>query len=328
VLLSILSSSSITAFALLYLFLKHPEKVERWIAILSRAAARLSERAAKTHMAADIQSTIDERRKKLNIHEGILAYGVSVKWTDADQIQTDLRENKIVVMMRPYTSQARNLAHVVSVYVPGALLPKCRRYVEPNLMSGIDHTISKSVLEKNPPALEYYLTEIMSHISDEVRSYIEKMDKVHQHGSLTRMLLPELRRLNMLYPQEPDYRVPKETAELARLVYEFASKEPGVDVSPSYVGTHIKMAIVMVAKAEKVLLEGTASHLTFMEGALDQGIDHFYVVSTGPLIKYAKGLVKDSLERLNLMKVHEEEYDGSFRGRITKMFCALLLSAS
>jgi len=59
-------------------------------------------------------------------------------------------------MMQPYQSQARNLAHIVSVYVPRALLPKARRYVEPNLMSGIDHTISKFILKG-----KYYCIRIL-----------------------------------------------------------------------------------------------------------------------------------------------------------------------
>lgn len=326
--LSTISSSLATALILLYLFLKYPEKVEKWVAMSARAIARFNERAARTHMAADIQSTIDGRRKKLNTSEEILPYGVKVKWTDADRIQTDLKENRVVVMMRPYQSQSKNLAHIVSVYVPGTLLPMARRYVEPNLMSGIDHVISKSILEKNPTALEYYLSEIMSQVSNGVRSHIAKMDRVHEQGCLTRMFLPELKRLTILYPKEPDHKVFGETVELEGLLYEFITREPGVDVSPSYLATHIKMAIVIVARPERIFLERTDAHLRFMQGALLRGIDHFYVVSTGPFIKYAKDLIKDSQQKLNLFKAYEEEYEGNFRGRMTKMFCALLVSAS
>jgi hypothetical protein len=175
------------------------------------------------------------REKKLNVHEEILPYGVSVKWTNVDEIQTDLKENRVVIMMQSYQSQARNLAHIVSVYVPRALLPKARRYVEPNLMSGIDHAISKFILKANTTALEYYINEIMGRASDEVKSWVVKMDKLNEQGILSRILLSEIKRLNILYPQEPDQKVFEESVKTASLLYNLPTKEPGVDVSPHHI---------------------------------------------------------------------------------------------
>lgn len=318
------SSSIVTIVALIWLFVAYPEKVEKWVSMMARLVAFASGRAARTHMATDIQSTIDAQRKKLNTHEEIAPYGVSIKWSNADEVQTDLKENRILVMMRPYTSQSRNLAHVVSVYVPKALLPKARKYVEPNLMCGIDHVVSKSILESNTSALEYYSDELMGKIGEEVRSYVVKMDEIHRNGALTRMVLPELKRLAVMYPREPDDRAFADSMELARVVHGFVTKEAGVDVSPSCVGQHIRMAIVAVARPEKVLQAKTTSHFMFVEGMLRRDVDHFYIVSTGPLIRYAKELVEDCQRGLNLRELHAEEYMGEFRGNTTKMFCALL----
>jgi hypothetical protein len=323
--LSGIFSSFITALCLLWLFFKHPEKVEKWISIMTRTIAYFSKKAARTHMMTDIQSTIDAQRKKLNIHEEVLPYGVSVKWTNADEVQTDLKENKVVIMMCPYQSQARNLAHIVSVYVPRALLPKARRYVEPNLMSGIDHTVSKFILKENTTALEYYLSEVMEQANDEVKSWIVKMDKLNEQGILSRILLPEIKRLDILYPQEPNQKVLIESVELASLLHRLATKEPGIDISPHYSGMYIKMAVVPVAKPGKIADEGVGAHLAFIEYALSYGIDHFYVVSTGPLIKYARDLVRIIQQKLKLEKVYEDEHKGLFRGKLTKIFSAMLI---
>jgi len=327
ILSTIISTFVVTVIAIFWLLIKYPEKVEKWISMLARAIASVSERAARVHMATDVQSTIDESRKKINTHEETLAYGVSVKWTNADRVQTDLRENKVVIMMRPYPSQARNLAHIVSLYVPRALLPRARMYVEPNLMSGIDHTLSKSILEENTSALEYYLSEVIDKANDEVKSYVLEMDEIHKQGTLTRIMLPELKRLSILYPKQPDDRTTKETTELAELMYEFVTREPGEIGSPipCYTGTHIKLAIVTVAKPQKLVHEKTKSHFRFIEGELGRGVNHFYIVSTGFFVKYCKDLIKDCQEKLNLVKVYEERYTGIFRGKVTELFCALLI---
>jgi hypothetical protein len=168
----------------------------------------------------------------------------------------------------------------------------------------------------------------MDKISDEVRSYIAKMDKIHEQGTLTRVVLSELKRLDILYPQEPNYSTYEDSTKLAQLMYEFVTREPGVDVSPNYIGAYIRMAIVTVARPEKILLGKTTPHFEFIKAMLSKGVDHFYIVSAGPLIGYAKDLINDTQQKLQLRKVYEEEYEGKFRGKMTKMFCALLVSAS
>jgi hypothetical protein len=323
-LIAIAGSSATTLIAVLWLLFKYPEKVEKWLSMLARLAAGVSDRAAKVHMSTDIQSTIDSQRKNLNKHEELLPYGVAIKWSNLSEVQTDLKENKVLIMMRPYSSQSRNLAHIVSVYVPRALLPKARRYVEPRLMTGIDHVISKSILASNTSALEYYSNEVIGNIDEIVKSYVIEMDRVHREGALTRVVLPELRRLNILYPHEPDEDTQEETVEFANLIHTFVTREAGQDVSPTYAGAHIKMAIVPVAKYEKLVSGQAPAHAAFIENMLAKGIDHFYVLSTGQLIKPAMNLVEYCRSRLNLGVLHEEEYTGQYKGRTAKIFCALL----
>jgi hypothetical protein len=85
------------------------------------------------------------------------------------------------------------------------------------------------------------------------------------------------------------------------------------------------MAVVLVGKPEKVLLEEIKPHAKFIQSALSKGIDHFYIISTKPFIKYAKDLVKVAEETLGLKKVYEEEYEGVYRGKPTKLFSAMLI---
>ncbi len=325
-LLAILSSSTVTSLILLWFFIRNPEKVEKWVSLFLKTFAFVSARAARTHMATDIQSKIAEARKELNIREEVLPYGVKIKWTDVDDVETDLKDKRLVVMMRPYASQAKNFATIISVYIPEVLLPKAKRYVEPKLMTGIEHTISKSILQRNSKALDYYLNAFLEKDND-IASYITKMDKVHMQGALSRLLLPELKRLNVLYPQESNSMVFKETKNFSEMVYNFVTKEPGVDVSPNYLGNHIKMAIVAIAKPYQLVEGKVPASYTFIQKAKEKGIDHFYIVCTEAFIQYAKDLIEDCKNKLSLSKVFEEEYKATFREKQTIMFCAVLVSS-
>lgn len=278
-------------------------------------------------MSTDIQSAIAKKRKKLGLEDKGLTYGVKVKWTDENTVLSNLQDSKVVVMMRPYKSQSKNFAHVISVYVPKALLPRSRRYVDPNLMTSIDCTISKSILEIDPLALEYYLSEVLGDVPEEVRVLMRKMDVIGRHGHLTRITIPELQRLSSLYPREPDSQVHGETVELVEEIHRFVvASERGMSISGLgiYSGNNIKVAIVPVGAPTQLLVGGIQPHFDFVRAKLADGIDHFYIVSTHVNIKFAKELVERVCEELNFARVFAEEHEGRFRGQLEKMFCSLV----
>ena len=75
----------------------------------------------------------------------------------------------------------------------------------------------------------------MGRASDEVKSWVVKVDKLNEQGILSRILLSEIKRLNILYPHEPDQKVFEESVKTASLLYNLPTKEPGVDVSPHHI---------------------------------------------------------------------------------------------
>jgi len=288
--------------------------------------AYFSERAEKGYMATNIQSCIAEKRKKLGIGRDVLAYGIEIRWTDQDSFEIDLRKNKVIAMMRPFKSQAKNFATIVSLYVPRALLPVSRRYVDPNLMASIDYTISKTILEDNPIAMQYYVDREIEKHSDEMKGLIEKITFLHDLGRLTRVLIPEIQGLSNLYPIDSTSQIYEETPSFANEMHRFETieipteNEEGAGI---FSKDHIKMAVVPVGKEERISATGISAHLDFIKRRLTEGILHFYIVSVGANNIFAKLLAERASKELGLNLVFSEEYEGKFRGRNRRMFCAL-----
>lgn len=329
--ITIVSSSIVTALILLWFFVKNPEKVEKWVSMFLRLIAYFSEKAEKSYMATNIQATIAEKRKKLGIERNVLAYGIQVKWTNKDSAEIDLKENKVIAMMKPYKSQAKNFASIVSLYVPRALLPRSRRFVDQDLMTSIDYTISKTILEDNPVAMQYFVHREAQEHSEETKEWIRIVALIHDIGRLTRVVIPELQDLSSLYPLEPNPQIYKETAEFAKEIHRFETivepteEEAGAGV---FSGENIKMAIVPVGKAEKLLVTGIQSHLNFIDEQVENGILHFYVVSSGTSNSFAKLLAEGACKESGLSLIFSEEYEGLFRGEKRRMFCALCSKGS
>ena len=321
--IGVLSGSTVTAIALLWLFIKNPEKVEKWASMIMKVGAYFSERMEKNYMATNIQSTSSGKRKELGMDGDVLSYDLRIKWTQEELAEIDLKENKVIVMMRRFDSQSKNLANVVSLYVPKALLPKSRRYIEPNLIKGIDFIISKKLLDDNPTSLNYYVErEIVTH-SEKIIECLELLEPLNSVGRLSRVVIPEFQKLSGLYPQEPNLNVHNETIQLIRKLNTFESAPPGVEPGGSFLGDYIKMTMVPVGKGVNISLAGITPHFEYIKRQIKEGIEHFYIVSAHYNNIFAKELVRKACREINLNLVFEEKYKGIFRGRKTDMYCAL-----
>ncbi len=320
----IVTSSAATIFILLWFFVKNPEKVEKWASMFLKVCAYVNKKAEKMYMATNIQASICEKRKKIGLDGDVLDYGIKIEWTTEETAETDLKENKILVMMKPFRSQARNLATVVSLYVPQALLPKSRSYVNKDLMKSIDYTISKTILQDNPTALQYYVNREIEDLSDESKDFLEVIAPIHNIGRLTRVIIPEFQSLSKLFPNEPNPEVHEETVNLTKEVSNFETTTESVEGSRLGVfnGRYIKMAIVPVGSPIKLLTSGILMHLKFIEHRLADGITHFYIVSASGST-FPKRLIEQAYEKFNLSLVFSEEYVGLYKGRKRNLFCAL-----
>ena len=321
---TIVTSSVATIIIVLWFFLKNPEKVEKWASMFLKAGAYVSKKAEKRYMATNIQSIISEKRKKLGLQGDVLAYGIKIEWTEKESAETDLKENKILVMMKPFRSQAKNFAAIISLYIPQVVLPKSRNYVNQDLIKSIDYTIAKSILEDNPTAIQYYTNREIEEMSPESKKFLEEITPLHRNGCLTRIIIPEFQNLSNLFPIEPNKEVHDETVKLIEEVYKFETAKPPVTGSGLGVfnGTYVKMAIVPVGQPEKLRDTGIATHLNFIEKSLANGIAHFYIISASGSY-YPKQLITLACKGYDLSLVFSEEYDGMFRGKKRKMFCSL-----
>jgi hypothetical protein len=234
------------------------------------------------------------------------------------------QDNVLIVKMKNHRNQSKNLAIAVKEYVPYALIPMARRYVEPHLMKAIDYVVSKEFLAKDTSALTYFIN--MNKLDLATKDHIVKVDKIHEQGFLTRILLSEYKKLGyLLYPKEPTSETFNETLELESKIYALVTKRPEEKVSPDVYGKFIKVTIVPIAKDETIEKWGIEPHLEFIKKSLEKGIRTFYVVAAGKInVSLAKNLVDIVERKIGLKKVLCEEYDAIFREQKIRVFLGML----
>lgn len=311
--------------ALLLLWIFYPEKVEKWAILLHKLLAYVSDRHERQFIAKNIEHGVREWKEGLvKESKDILPYNIRIKWIDVDKVEHDLTEGTLIVKMRNHRNQSRNLALAAREYIPNALIPTAKRYVDPSIMNCVVYVVSKSLLSRNTSALSYFIEMAKDDIKHEQKTVLEEIEQIDAMGYLTRVLLPQYAKLSVLHPADPTPEVRDETLGFERKVHQLVIKKPGEDVNPTFNGLHIHAAIVPIARSEKLFLAGITAHLHFIKESIAKGIETFYIVSVSGLKSYAKDVVEKSLTNYGLRKVWEDEYFGTFRKRRQGLYCAML----
>jgi hypothetical protein len=247
---------------LIFLFPTNVEKIVGWVA---SGVARLWRRADKTAVARRVQGEVNGCRASiLRDAPNVITKKLKIKWTDAEEAEARVRGGDVVVFMRDSKHHDENVTTAVMAYLPKALIPRARRYIEADTMRAVDLTVARSILaheDASEGALDIFFERHLDPAragSDRLKAKVAQLDRVDMHGWLSRILLMEYRRLGeLLYPGDPTEECLSEAEAFADWLSGLANRPPGsTDGSLTFKRKHFKVAIVLVAQRETLLDRG------------------------------------------------------------------------
>ncbi|HEX8085477.1 MAG TPA: hypothetical protein VF529_14385 [Solirubrobacteraceae bacterium] len=238
------------------------QKVAGWI---WQGIASIRRRADRRAIALRVQGDVNAQSTKvMRTAPKLLSGKLKVSFRDADEARAIAERGDVVVFMRESAHHPDNVARALMAYLPKALIPRARRYLDDETMQAADLTVAKSVLTsqtESNSALDVLYDE---HFEPAMRASESLCDKVHLvdhidlHGWLLRVLLAEYKLLgDRLFPGHCDPRCVAEAEHFARWLGDLAKRPPG-DTSRSlqFAGTYIRVGIVFVAQRERLESEG------------------------------------------------------------------------
>jgi hypothetical protein len=253
------------AILIVGIYIAHnPEKVEQIVGWVTTGIARLYRKADKTAVAMKVQGEVNGLRARL--HEAapaMLDRKLKIRWTTAEEAEAAVRGGDVIVFMRDSRRPGENVATAVMAYLPKALIPRSRRYVEPDTMKAIDLTIAKAMLtieDSHEGALDVFYERHLDPAraaSTRLKEKIAAVDAVDLHGWLSRILLAEYRRLgDVLHPADPDDACLAEAERFADWLAKLANRGKHELGSLTFRGTYISVAIILVARREVLAEQG------------------------------------------------------------------------
>lgn len=336
VLLAIFGTTGLFIWLIIYLFVLHQEKGEKLVGWLAGMISWLNEKAEKTATSMGIQAQVNSFVSSINTEvEGLLPYGLKIKWVSPETNKSAfIGKDRVVILLAHHKNQDENVSRATALYMAKAVIPEARPQIDHKLSNAIDLMMTKKALYsfiESRSALDHFVTTVLRPQTDsdeETKSFCRAIEVADERGLFTRILLRELLELGRRragITETGDTVV--ETNAFVRHLEKIAEKEKGVDIDPGFLKKHVRIAIILIAKLEKIEF-GHQQYINAIDKfGIRQSARTIYVFARGEKNNaFAKEVVAKALEYFQtLYLLHEEDYVTKFDdGRIAPSYSAIL----
>jgi hypothetical protein len=249
-----------------------------------------------------------------------MPYTLKIEWLKDIDKDALLQEEGLVVVRLGYhhTDLQKALALAMLTFCGKALIPTSRPYLSKSLVRSIDLVTTKRMLNQfnQKGSIDYFLNDVIKpEIENDPELYdkCQTMEMLDDRGFFSRILLNELQELGRnLYPKTPDGSVALESDGLVTFLVQIANKAHEEDVELSFKKSWIRVAIILVARAEVIADHGFSPYLRRLEKLRKERVQTVYLQGMGDNIAYTKRIAEMAQEQGLGVISHRNE----FRARI------------
>lgn len=321
-LVGLLTGSGIIVALVVYVYM-HPEKLEKWVAMILDAVGFVTDRFYRKQVKYDIQSGINSFVKRLAQDSHIENVGVKIKWAGGKDQTDDVhwKDGEVVLVMKDRGQRNRNFVHAAYLFVSTSLLKNVKTHLSKKQSTAIDlFTTGKILEEENPPALDYFVSDIASPLleDEKIKGFVEQFEDVDRAGYYVNILLQELHYLGtkVVFNQRKN-DVYEEVARLITFLRQFAMREVGDDSIPEeFIGHFLRTSIKIVSTAPVREAGKTHGPSERICRAFEKGIENVYVV--GPHFNNGREFIDMVCEAVKTKAPHLAVVrNRTFKGAIT-----------
>jgi small subunit ribosomal protein S1 len=272
-------------YVLIYL-LKNPDTILRWSEIYYKYIGFWEKNRNKKIVSSELSYRITNLAKQINKQsEGILPFGLKIKWTTNDEISSTIHNDEIILILKESPNSDKNIVDAFMLFIPKALLPKGRLSIDQSILNTIDlYTIKKMLSTgKYTSAYNYFQRNIIdkkisTHEIDPIK--FNGIETADEKGFYERVLLTELKSFSEKYfSTSEETNFVQETLDFFTFIFNIVTRKPGDDSTRLlFLGNTIRIGIVFVAKKDTVeSYFGLDSYIHRVDINFNQGVSRVYI---------------------------------------------------
>lgn len=266
--------------------IKNPEKIDKWSYLLAKRKLVKDEKTEKNIISKNIDYKITSISKRINKQaQGILPFGVRIKWRTSEEIESYVKQDEVIVVLKKEDNCDKNIVDTCIAFVPRALLPKSRNCVDPDILQSVDNYLIKMILNEGTydSAYNYYMQNVfMPFLASDpnVKDRITTLDQLNEVGFFTRILLEEYRRLgDKLYGTAEEQSFHEESRQFLGFLSQLATRKPGDNARLGFDGSRIKISIIFVARYNTYKYQGIEAYTRRIDKDIENGSQRIFILS-------------------------------------------------
>jgi len=280
-------------------------------------------KASKNFVQSNIDGHFLEFKNKYNKEfPGMIPYGVKIQWVTETTEESIIKNNDVIIRLKPRKNHNENLAKAAYCYVSNSLLPNTRAHFVPLLRKALDLFVTFELLstQTRSAASNIFLLDIWEPelSSDEnLRKYIDNLSSIEESGNFYNILIREYANVgNRIGSKHPTSAIRDELTEFHNFVYDLSTRQPSESTNLRFSGLYINIGILLIAKPE-TLQYGLEAYYRRLRKYLLEGFENIYILASGSNIDHAHEVAHEFINKIPGEIIAEEKRKIMRRGKCT-----------
>lgn len=318
--------SGITLLTILMFLAKYYNNIRIFVIDVFHIIARIIGWGKKTSIKGDIELIAKKSIEDLNqtIPE-LQMPDMKIEWIKEDsdgKVRFD--KNKAIVMLKFDSDRVQNVINSTSAYIHNSLLLTSRNYMDESILKAVDFQVIRKFLQ-NTPDKRFAVNRFVQINRKDIEQYNDVFNKVSTSddaGLLTHILLREYSLWgDSIATDLPSPNHKKESIDVLDFVFEIATREYDDPTPLQYNHKDIKIAVLLVAKAETYEINGCRPYIRRIREGFANGIKTFYLLARGEKIEILKKVYGELIQTGNFDCVNNPQVYKDRDGRECICYC-------
>lgn len=310
----IVLASAVGGGSIVVHFVKHPEAIDKWMAIIAKCTKAFSKKWEYTFVKRDVQSVVNGYISKLSDQvPNLLVKRVTLEWVD-EQLSAEQFVNNDMLVMRMHKSnnQALNIVNATFTFVSHSLLVKAKSYIAKYQKNAIDLYVSYKILENEKiQLLQTYVQEILKEglTNKNTNDFYGKFFDIDKAGIFFPVFLTEMTFLGekVFGNKRNDQEIYDEVSCLVMFLYKYANRKLHEESINEFNGNYCKFAIRIVGISVKIQKQGEGVYVRNIQ-QIPSSIETIYIIGGKDNRDFINQIVSECLKTMPYDQYNTYEY--------------------
>lgn len=274
------------------------DKLVLLLSYIQKAFSSVSRTARKGTISNSIRGHILKSSKAFrSMGQSIMVSDLKIDWVKEETPDAFIKNNQVIIRMSQSQNPHKNYVTAVNAYVGQALLPKAKRYIDPEIMDMSKLSVSRLlILNGDSDALDFFDDNILYPAIENdqnANEVFERLKTIDKNGMFLNILLNEYAKAaRKVYPDQPDPLLIAESKELLTYLYRIAMGGVGDFDEFQFNREYFKIHVFLTANSRTYAQSGLRPYLKHMSTSLSQGTETLYIFGLGRKMDIAKEIAE------------------------------------